>query len=227
MEQKTNPYLRPLYDILWAVLEAAGKSNAASPPAEIEIVPLAFMRGLTFNDAILILDEAQNTTPGQMKMLLSRLLGNNAQNHRHRRHRPERPATRRSSPACRMRSPACRASANIAFHTLDQEDIVRHPLVCDILSAYEKVLSYRCRFSTRPRRSLRRAGRCGPGCGRPSPDWRSWRTSAFVSSIARGQPASQSPLPRQELRDECAVLRLWRAIPVHGRHRHLLPDCPR
>jgi phosphate starvation-inducible PhoH-like protein len=136
MEQKTNPYLRPLYDILWAVLERREVERRLAA-GEIEIVPLAFMRGLTFNDAILILDEAQNTTPGQMKMLLSRL-GNNAKiivtGDTGQSDLQHGVVSGLSDAFTRLSG-----ISDIAFHTLDQEDIVRHPLVCDILSAYEKV----------------------------------------------------------------------------------------
>jgi phosphate starvation-inducible PhoH-like protein len=72
LEQKVNPYLRPLYD---ALDELLGRRESARRAArgDIEIAPLAFMRGRTLADSFIILDEAQNTTPGQMKMLLTRL----------------------------------------------------------------------------------------------------------------------------------------------------------
>src|SRR5690606_40362444 len=69
---KVDPYLRPLYDALWDML---GPEETASlmDRGTIEIAPLAYMRGRTLNDACIILDEAQNTTPEQMKMFLTRL----------------------------------------------------------------------------------------------------------------------------------------------------------
>lgn len=72
MEEKVNPYLRPLYDALADMLGIA-QLNAKQESGQIEVAPLAFMRGRTLNDAFLILDEAQNTTREQMKMFLTRL----------------------------------------------------------------------------------------------------------------------------------------------------------
>ena len=70
--EKVHPYLRPLYDALYDMLEPE-KVGALSEKGAIEIAPLAYMRGRTLNDAFIILDEAQNTTPEQMKMFLTRL----------------------------------------------------------------------------------------------------------------------------------------------------------
>jgi phosphate starvation-inducible PhoH-like protein len=72
MIEKVNPYLRPLYDALHDMLEFR-KVREMLEAGVIEIAPLAFMRGRTLNDAFIILDEAQNTTPEQMKMMLTRL----------------------------------------------------------------------------------------------------------------------------------------------------------
>ena len=72
MQEKVDPYLRPLYDALYDVI---GAENFQKYMAKgiIEVAPLAYMRGRTLNDAFIILDEAQNTTPEQMKMFLTRL----------------------------------------------------------------------------------------------------------------------------------------------------------
>jgi len=72
LEQKVMPYLRPLYDALYEMLEP-DKVEQYSEQGIIEVAPLAFMRGRTFNEAFVILDEAQNSTPEQMKMFLTRL----------------------------------------------------------------------------------------------------------------------------------------------------------
>ncbi|MBI4823256.1 MAG: PhoH family protein [Nitrospirae bacterium] len=72
MYEKVNPYLRPLYDALFDMIEAE-KASRLIERGIIEIAPLAFMRGRTLNDSFIILDEAQNTTPEQMKMYLTRL----------------------------------------------------------------------------------------------------------------------------------------------------------
>lgn len=72
LTEKTDPYIRPLYDALFEMMEP-GRANKYLADGTIEIAPLAFMRGRTLNDAFIVLDEAQNTTPGQMKMFLTRL----------------------------------------------------------------------------------------------------------------------------------------------------------
>jgi phosphate starvation-inducible protein PhoH and related proteins len=72
MMEKVDPYLRPLFDALYDMLEA-DRVNAHLERGVIEVAPLAFMRGRTLNDSFIILDEAQNTTPEQMKMFLTRL----------------------------------------------------------------------------------------------------------------------------------------------------------
>lgn len=72
LTEKIDPYIRPLYDALFEMMEP-GRANKYLTDGTIEIAPLAFMRGRTLNDAFIVLDEAQNTTPGQMKMFLTRL----------------------------------------------------------------------------------------------------------------------------------------------------------
>ena len=72
LDEKIDPYVRPLYDALYDMTDME-KGNQLISQGVIEIAPLAFMRGRTFNDAFLILDEAQNTTPEQLKMFLTRL----------------------------------------------------------------------------------------------------------------------------------------------------------
>ena len=72
LDEKVDPYVRPLYDALFDLTDME-KGNQLISQGVIEIAPLAFMRGRTFNDAFLILDEAQNTTPEQLKMFLTRL----------------------------------------------------------------------------------------------------------------------------------------------------------
>ncbi len=89
---KVDPYLRPLFDALHDMLDPE-KVAQHIERGVIEIAPLAFMRGRTLNDSFVILDEAQNTTPEQMKMFLTRL-GFGSQDGRHRRHHPGRSAAR-------------------------------------------------------------------------------------------------------------------------------------
>lgn len=72
LQQKVDPYLRPLYDALFQIL-GADSFHANMEKGLIEVVPLAYMRGRTLDNAFIILDEAQNTTPAQMKMFLTRI----------------------------------------------------------------------------------------------------------------------------------------------------------
>ena len=96
MMAKVDPYLRPLFDALHDMLEPE-KVSQHLERGVIEVAPLAFMRGRTLNDSFVILDEAQNTSPEQMKMFLTRL-GFGSQDGRHRRHHPDRPAARPAQP---------------------------------------------------------------------------------------------------------------------------------
>ena len=90
--EKVDPYLRPLFDALYDMLDAE-RVNSYLEKGVIEVAPLAFMRGRTLNDAFIILDEAQNTTPEQMKMFLTRL-GFNSTMVVTGRHHADRPAGR-------------------------------------------------------------------------------------------------------------------------------------
>ena len=92
---KIDPYLRPLFDALHDMMDPESIPRLMQA-GTIEIAPLAYMRGRTLNDAFIILDEAQNTTPEQMKMFLTRL-GFGSQDRGHRRRHPGRPARRRRS----------------------------------------------------------------------------------------------------------------------------------
>ncbi len=132
LQEKLDPYIRPLYDALFDMTDME-RGNALIEQGIIEIAPLAFMRGRTMNNAFVILDEAQNTTPDQMKMFLTRLgfsskfvvtgdvtqrdlLGQNGLD-----------VARRVLEGIR----------DIAFVDLDRNDIVRHSLVARIVDAYE------------------------------------------------------------------------------------------
>ena len=99
---KVDPYMRPLFDALYDTMDA-DRLTAYMERGTIEVAPLAFMRGRTLNDSFVILDEAQNTTPEQMQMFLTRL-GFGSQGGRHRRRHPDRPAARaglRADPGAR------------------------------------------------------------------------------------------------------------------------------
>jgi len=89
LSEKVNPYLRPVYDALYDMMDFE-RASALISKGIIEVAPLAFMRGRTLNDSFIILDEAQNTSPEQMKMFLTRLgFGSKSRNNRgilHRQH---------------------------------------------------------------------------------------------------------------------------------------------
>jgi phosphate starvation-inducible PhoH-like protein len=135
LAQKVDPYLRPLYDALYDLM---GFDRVAKmfERQSIEIAPLAYMRGRTLNNAFIILDEAQNTTPEQMKMFLTRIgFGSRAVV---------------TGDMTQMDLPRHQASGllearrvlkdirGIAFTEFDSTDVVRHPLVARIVDAYER-----------------------------------------------------------------------------------------
>ena len=133
LQEKLDPYVRPLYDALFDMTDME-KGNTLIEQGIIEIAPLAYMRGRTLNDAFVILDEAQNTTPEQMKMFLTRLgfrsrfvvTGDSSQRDLNG---PSGLITARR---------ALEGTADIAFVELGKADIVRHPLVARIVEAYER-----------------------------------------------------------------------------------------
>lgn len=133
LQEKLDPYVRPLYDALFDMTDME-KGNALIEQGIIEIAPLAYMRGRTLNDAFVILDEAQNTSPEQMKMFLTRLgfrsrfvvTGDSSQRDLNG---PSGLITARR---------ALEGTEDIAFVELGKADIVRHPLVARIVEAYER-----------------------------------------------------------------------------------------
>jgi phosphate starvation-inducible PhoH-like protein len=134
LQEKVNPYLRPLYDALYDMLEI-DRVERLFERGTIEIAPLAFMRGRTLNDAFVILDEAQNTTSEQMKMFLTRLgfgskaviTGDITQ--------VDLPMGRTSGLIEAMR--VVDRIEGIGFVYFDERDVVRHRLVQEIVKAYE------------------------------------------------------------------------------------------
>jgi phosphate starvation-inducible PhoH-like protein len=133
--EKVNPYLRPLYDALYDMIETE-KANKLVERGDIEIAPLAFMRGRTLNDSFIILDEAQNTTSEQMKMFLTRL-GFNSK-------------TVVTGDVTQIDLPGGKLSGlievrrildnieGISFVYFTNKDVVRHRLVQRIIKAYEE-----------------------------------------------------------------------------------------
>ena len=136
LTQKVDPYLRPLYDALYDLMGAERVAKLFERGA-IEIAPLAFMRGRTLNHAFVILDEAQNTTPEQMKMFLTRIgigskaviTGDLTQ--------IDLPRGAKSGLAEAVE--VLQAVRGLAFQRFHREDVVRHPLVARIIEAYERV----------------------------------------------------------------------------------------
>ena len=132
--EKVDPYIRPLYDALYSMFDME-KASFLIETGVIEIAPLAFMRGRTLNDAFIILDEAQNTTPEQMKMALTRL-GNGAKivvtGDISQIDLP-----RGQSGLVQVRS-ILEGIDDIAFCDLSGKDVVRHSLVATIVAAYER-----------------------------------------------------------------------------------------
>ena len=136
LQEKLDPYIRPLYDSLFDMCDFE-RANALIEQGVIEIAPLAFMRGRTLNNAFVILDEAQNTTPEQMKMFLTRLgfsskfvvTGDTTQR--------DVPGQDGLDSVRRVLS----GMEDISFVDLTQVDIVCHTLVARIVGAYERARS--------------------------------------------------------------------------------------
>ena len=135
LNEKVNPYLRPLYDALHDMMDLE-KASRLLQKGIIEVAPLAFMRGRTLNDSFVILDEAQNTTSEQMKMFLTRLgfsskaviTGDITQT--------DLPSGRQSG--LKEIQSILPAIEGIKFVYFSEKDVVRHPLVQEIIVAYER-----------------------------------------------------------------------------------------
>jgi phosphate starvation-inducible PhoH-like protein len=135
LQEKVDPYLRPLYDSLYTMLGAEQVAKMMER-GQIEVAPLAYMRGRTLEDSFVILDEAQNTTPEQMKMFLTRLgfgskmviTGDVTQ--------VDLPKGKKSG--LKEAERILKSVPEIRFVYLGQEDVVRHSLVQKIIDAYEQ-----------------------------------------------------------------------------------------
>ena len=155
MAQKVDPYLRPLYDALYDLM-GYDKVSKMFERGAIEVAPLAFMRGRTLNHAFVILDEAQNTTPEQMKMFLTRIgfgsrvvvTGDITQID----------LARGQKSGLIDAHEILQKVKGIAMTYFGSEDVVRHPLVQRIVNAYER----RTKMTDSPNSSVKM------GLGRPS-----------------------------------------------------------
>jgi phosphate starvation-inducible PhoH-like protein len=168
LAEKVNPYLRPLYDALHDMMDP-DKAQGLVSRGQIEVAPLAFMRGRTLNDCFVILDEAQNATSDQMRMFLTRLgyasravvTGDVTQ--------VDLPSGQRSGLA--EARTLLGDIEGIAFCYFTEVDVVRHPLVQQIIVAYEK------RDEARRRREAEGSGGAGTGTGAGT-GWREGTGSA-------------------------------------------------
>ena len=149
LQSKIDPYLRPLYDALYQIMGAESFLKN-SEKGLIEVAPLAYMRGRTLDNAFIILDEAQNTTPAQMKMFLTRIgfgskvviTGDSTQK--------DLPAGQQSG--LDVATAVVKNIEDISICTLTSKDVVRHPLVQRIVKAYEEYESKKTRTGDRNRK---------------------------------------------------------------------------
>jgi phosphate starvation-inducible PhoH-like protein len=135
LQAKVNPYLRPLFDALHDMMDFEQVKRFMVNDV-IEVIPLAFMRGRTLNDSVIILDEAQNCTVGQMLMFLTRLGNSSKMIVTGDASQVDLPRNERSGLIDAMRR--LRGIRGIAMVELQREDIVRHRLVQNIVNAYER-----------------------------------------------------------------------------------------
>src|ERR1700674_4772328 len=135
LQEKVDPYLRPLYDALYDMLEA-DKVEKLLERNTIEIAPIAFMRGRTLNDSFIILDEAQNSTPEQMKMVLTRQGFNSKMVVNGDITQIDLPVGKRSGLLDAV--DVLRGVEGISFIYFDDRDVVRHSLVQRIVKAYDE-----------------------------------------------------------------------------------------
>ena len=136
LQAKIDPYLRPLYDALYDMLDG-DKGELLFQNGTIEVAPLAFMRGRTLNDAFIILDEAQNTTPEQMKMFLTRMGFNSRVVVTGDVTQTDLPQNVTSGLKVGQR--ILRDIEGISFINFSEADVVRHPLVARIVKAYDNI----------------------------------------------------------------------------------------
>ncbi|MEM1423583.1 MAG: PhoH family protein, partial [Planctomycetota bacterium] len=139
MYQKVNPYLRPLLDALEDMMDYATMKRFMAADV-VEVVPLAFMRGRTLNDAVIILDEAQNTTRGQMQMFLTRMGQRSKMIVTGDPSQIDLPEPSESGLIDALRR--LRRVKGVSACTLEKTDVVRHPLVQRIIDAYDPAQAF-------------------------------------------------------------------------------------
>lgn len=155
LQSKVDPYLRPLYDALYQIMGAESFSKNMEKGL-IEVAPLAYMRGRTLDNAYIILDEAQNTTPAQMKMFLTRIgFGSKVVITGDQSQKDLAPG---AQSGLDVAVSVLRGVEEIAFCSLTSKDVVRHPLVQKIVKAYE---NYEEREKGRPSKNTYKEKRRG------------------------------------------------------------------
>ena len=135
LQQKVDPFLRPLYDALYEFIDQE-KMSGLMERGVIEVAPLAYMRGRTLNNAFVIVDEAQNTTPAQMKMVLTRLGFHSRMVVTGDLTQTDLPVSQQSGLVVALK--ILQHVEGIAFCEFSQKDVVRHPLIQRIVAAYEQ-----------------------------------------------------------------------------------------
>jgi len=135
LQEKVDPYLRPLYDALYDMLDNDRVEKLLERNV-IEVAPIAFMRGRTLNDSFIILDEAQNSTPEQMKMILTRQGFNSKMVVNGDITQIDLPSGKRSGLIHAL--DVLKGVEGISFVQFDERDVVRHSLVQRIVKAYER-----------------------------------------------------------------------------------------
>ena len=152
LQSKVDPYLRPLYDALYEMFGAENYARLVEK-GSIEVAPLAYMRGRTLDDSFIILDEAQNTTPEQMKMFLTRIGFNSKAIVTGDITQIDLPDGKKSG--LKDVIGVLKNIDDIAFCYLTEKDVVRHRLVQQIIKAYEKRDARIAERNTRNPRSVR------------------------------------------------------------------------
>lgn len=152
LQSKVDPYLRPLYDALYQIMGAESFTKNMEKGL-IEVAPLAYMRGRTLDNAYIILDEAQNTTPAQMKMFLTRIgFGSKVIVTGDASQKDLAPGTQSGLDIARR---VLNGIEGIAFCNMSSKDVVRHPLVQKIVQAYD---AYEAKESNKSKYKNRKTG---------------------------------------------------------------------
>jgi phosphate starvation-inducible protein PhoH and related proteins len=179
LQDKIDPYLRPLYDALYDMLDPE-KVDRYLEKNVIEIAPIAFMRGRTLNDSFVILDEAQNTTSEQMKMFVTRLGFNSKAVITGDITQIDLPSARRSG--LLEAGDVLKHVEGLSFVYFDEGDVVRHHLVQRIIRAYDE---HKTRMAEQPQMSLLEA-----------------KNGANGKAVHNGVPEEDRAVPSQELQSE-------------------------